>query len=105
MLCDTLTNVCEESLVKQQGFEWITHIVNYQKVAVSLKVICVFDTVEAKDKAEHSEYGEQLRQLIIDKLEEENIVFKNSAKQISFDSEEACEIQHQGNWNARLNSH
>lgn len=109
ILCDKLTEVCEETLItnqaKAEGFEWLTHTVNYQNVSASLKVICVFDTVAAMQKAENNHIGNELRQLIINKLAEQRIVFNNSIKQISFDNEEACETQHQGNWNVRFKSH
>ena len=104
-LCDKLTEVCEASLAKTAGFEWITHTVNYSNVSTSLNVICVFDTHASVEKAENNEHGRQLRQLIVDKLAQENIALKNLAKQISFDSEEACAAQHQENWDIRLSAH
>lgn len=38
-----LTQVCEIALKDIDGFQWLTHRVNYANFPRSLKVVCVFD--------------------------------------------------------------
>ena len=39
-----LTHVCEQSLKEINGFQWLTHLVNYKDFPRSLTVICIFET-------------------------------------------------------------
>ena len=41
-----LTEVCEVALKDINGFQWLTHVVNYSNFPKSLQVVCVFDTNE-----------------------------------------------------------
>ena len=43
-LITVLTDICENVLKKYDGFQFITHFVNYANFPHSLKIICVFDT-------------------------------------------------------------
>lgn len=42
-----LTEVCEAALKNGNGFQWLTHQVNYSNFPKSLQVICVFDINES----------------------------------------------------------
>lgn len=97
-----LTKVCEQSLKEVKGFQWITHLVNYKDFPRSLTIICVFDTQDQIEKLSNSPQQDYLRSLIVEQLNASGIRLHNLQKQIKFDSEEACQIEHAGKWNRRL---
>lgn len=97
-----LTQVCEVALKDIQGFQWLTHTANYNNFPQSLKVVCVFDSNESLDSYRQSQYNYKLVSLIKSELEGMQIRLKNIEKHITYDSEENCERQHNGNWAARL---
>ncbi|KZN30442.1 hypothetical protein N480_05675 [Pseudoalteromonas luteoviolacea S2607] len=97
-----LTEACEEALKQYDGFQWLTHIVNYQRFPDSLSVICVFDNKAHLRLAINDDKGEQFKILIEGKLSSCNIKVKGIKKRILFDTEEACNNEHGGNWNKRL---
>ena len=39
-----LTDVCHSALEDIDGFEWLTHTVNFDQFPESLKIVCVFDS-------------------------------------------------------------
>jgi len=97
-----LTDVCEVALKQVDGFQWLTHSVNYSAFPRSLKVVCVFDTnqnlavfMSQKSKAE-------LTSLIKAKLSTVDVKVKNVADHIIYDTEQNCETEHQGKWADRL---
>ena len=97
-----LTDVCETALKQIDGFEWLTHLVNYANFPKSLQVICVFDTNQhlATFTANGGETG--LTDLIQSKLNGIGIKLKNPSNHISYDSEENCSKEHNGNWANRF---
>ena len=97
-----LTDVCEIALKEIEGFQWLTHTVNYDNFPKSLKVICVFDTKANVHTFMKSSKGQALNTLIQSKLEGLNIRFKNIDKHVSYDSEEACDEEYGRNWANRL---
>lgn len=97
-----LTQVCENALEEIEGFQWLTHIVNYSNFPKSLKIVCVFGTNESLDKYLLSEANNQLQSLIKRELSNLGIQFKNMVNHVLFDTEENCEKQHNGNWAQRL---
>ena len=97
-----LTQICENALEEIEGFQWLTHIVNYSNFPKSLKIVCVFDTNESLDRYLLSETNNQLQSLIKRELSKLNIQFKNMVNHVLFDTEENCENQHNGNWAQRL---
>lgn len=97
-----LTDVCEETLKTDIGFEWLTHTVNYNRFPASLKVICVFDRKHHLAKALGDGTDKILMENIKRKLASIDIKLANAKKQIFFDCEEDCQNQHQGNWEKRL---
>lgn len=97
-----LTAVCEQSLKEFNGFQWLTHLVNYKDFPRSLTVICIFDTKDQVSTLLNSPQHDYLLSLIVDQLKNSGIELPNNQKQIKFDSEEACNVEHAGNWNRRF---
>ena len=97
-----LTHVCEESLKAINGFQWLTHLVNYKDFPRSLTVICIFETQDQLVTLLNSPQHEYLINSIIDQLSAAGIQLPKKQKHIQFDSEEACLLEHAGNWNRRL---
>jgi len=98
----TLTNVCETALKNINGFQWLTHVVNFSDFPTSLKVTCVFDTNENLDSYIQSASNHYLQSLVKSEFNNIGIKFKNIANHVSFDTEENCDKQHNGNWAKRL---
>lgn len=97
-----LTDVCENALKHIDGFKWLTHTVNYSNFPNSLKVICVFDTNESLDNYLLSKSNNQLQLLVANELNRLGIKLKNITNHVLFDTEENCDLQHNGNWAKRL---
>ena len=64
-LVKVLTRVCEESLKKVDGFQWLTHLVNYKDFPRSLTVICIFETQDQINQLLGSSQHEGLMNSII----------------------------------------
>ena len=97
-----LTRVCEQSLKSFDGFQWVTHLVNYKDFPRSLTIICVFDRQDQVSKLLSSSNHDYLVSLIVEQLKSAGIQLPNAQQQIQFDSEEACNLEHAGKWNRRL---
>jgi hypothetical protein len=97
-----LTDVCEIALKEIEGFEWLTHTVNYDNFPRSLKVTCIFGTKDSLSSFTQSAKNQELITLIQSKLHSLNISFKDINKHIKYDTEEACDEDHDGNWERRL---
>jgi len=101
-----LTDVCETALKEIDGFQWLTHRVNYSSFPKSLKVVCVFDSNEnlalfmSKSSGENSH--NVLASLIQRKLAEEGVELKNISAHVAYDTEENCELENKGKWVERL---
>ncbi len=65
-----LTEVCETALKEVDGFQWLTHTVNYSNFPKSLKVVCVFDTDEQLSTFTRNSSKNSLTALIQVKLNE-----------------------------------
>ncbi len=87
-ICKILTDVCETALEKFDGFQWLTHLVNYSNFPNSLQVVCVFDTQENLERFMLSPHRDTMVKLIQVKLFEADVVINNSASQIVFRCEE-----------------
>lgn len=101
-IVSALTDACEDDLQDYEGFQWLTHIVNFNSFPDSLSIICVFDTQENLTKVIGSNAANDIKSAIEARLLSNNIKVKNIQRRILFDTEEACENQHNGNWNRRL---
>ena len=101
-ICQALTNACETAKQQVQGFQWLTHIVNYNQFPDGLSIICIFDTKAELDQARQQMKDQLIVSLIKNELEQINISFKEFNRHVSFDTEEACRAEHQGNWSKRF---
>ena len=97
-----LTDVCEIALKDIDGFRWLTHLINYTNFPKSLRVICVFNTEDNLKSFIQSSKNKELNSLIQSRLQDVNIKFKNIGEHISYDTDEACKKEHDGNWAVRL---
>lgn len=100
----SLTQVCDTALKEFSGFQWLTHIVNYDDFSQSLNIICVFDTNENLALFLSTKAQPSLTTLIQNTLKAVNIPIKNVNKHISYDTEENCRKEHKGKWGDRLNN-
>jgi len=97
-----LTDVCEAALKKVEGFQWLTHLVNFSDFPSSLKVVCIFDTNDNLKNYITSDSNPILSTLVQKKFQNTGIGIKNISRHISYDTEENCTKQHAGNWAVRL---
>lgn len=97
-----LNQVCELALEQVEGFVWLTHLVNYKSFPDSLNIICVFETDDELRLAQAKQDDVFMTDMIRQKLLDVGIRFNNIDRHITFDTEEACEREHKGNWNRRL---
>jgi hypothetical protein len=97
-----LTEVCKVALEDIDGFQWLTHLVQYANFPQSVQIVCVFDTNQQLASFNLSASKDQLSQLIQKKLLQINIKFKNFDEHISFDTEQNCANEHDGKWTERL---
>ncbi len=97
-----LTEVCHHALEDIDGFQWLTHTVNFDNVEQSLKVTCVFDSNRQLADYAKSNNKNYLVQLIASKLANIGLKLSNVNNQVELDSEESCRLYHAGNWQKRL---
>jgi hypothetical protein len=97
-----LTDVCETALKEIDGFQWLTHLVNYSHFPKSLKVVCIFDTNENLSNFMSNGSRKDLESLIQLKLAGISVNVKNVSDHIAYDTEQNCEHEHNGNWAERL---
>ena len=95
-----LTNICDNQLKSYEGFEWITHRVNYSNFPSSLKVVCVFDNNDQIAQLIQSNYDTKITSIISKALS--GLGIKLPTKFLEFDTEENCWRDNRGNWQSRL---
>ena len=83
-----LTEVCEIALNEVDGFQWITHLVNYKYFPESLSVVCVFGTDNDLSNILNTHQDDYLKKLIKERLGNVGIHIKNINRQVTFDTEE-----------------
>ena len=101
-VCKALTLACELSLHEVTGFVWLTHRANYTNFPASLVITCVFNTNAEVEAMKALQQDEILRASIQKHLLKVGVVVKNIKNSVHFDSEEACQKQHGGQWTDRL---
>jgi hypothetical protein len=101
-LVATLTEACEIAKAEITGFEWLTHQVDYQAFAKSLRVVWVFDTRANKALALSGGQDARMRELTTAALRDADVEPVNADRCVTFDSEEECHLQDRGNWAMRL---
>ncbi|WP_431025265.1 Fis family transcriptional regulator [Halomonas sp. H5] len=97
-----LMEACELALESVPGFRWLTHLADYQRFPDSLRIVCVFDSDDALARAREAREDDYLCQLLQAKLAAAAIKPAALRRQVRFDSEEACQREHKGNWKRRL---
>ncbi|MDZ7923772.1 MAG: Fis family transcriptional regulator [Marinagarivorans sp.] len=103
-LCKTLQDCCENHLKNLEGFTWITHQADYANFPASLLISCIFTTDANINTVQDSDSALVIKQHIQQKLLKSGVRLKDVRHQIRFDSEEACERDHGGNWTTRLSN-
>jgi len=88
-ICQALTKACEMAKDEVPGFQWLTHLVNYNQFPESLSVICVFDTKAELEQARQHKKNQLIVGFIKSELEQINIRFKEINRHISFDTEKS----------------
>ena len=101
-VCKALTIACETSLHDVAGFVWLTHRANYTNFPASLVITCVFNTDEEIEAMKALQQDETMMATIQKQLLKVGVVVKNINKSVHFDSEEACQAKHDGEWADRL---
>lgn len=102
-LIKALTLCCENFKIDVEGFQWLTHSLNFSNIEQSIKVICVFDTNDAINNAITHDQITYISNVLVACLKDLGININKPAKHIIFDSEENCDLSHAGNWQKRLN--
>ncbi|RUR35316.1 hypothetical protein [Vreelandella populi] len=103
-LVASLTDACEQAKAEVPGFVWLTHCVDYQHFPDSLVVIWVFDTDAHLASALKGDAKQRLHELTASALAEAGVALDSVARHIDFDSEQACQRAHGGDWQRRLRS-
>ena len=101
-LIGALKEVCETALEEFDGFQWLTHFVNYSYFPGSLSIVCVFDTNENLSKMYQRDTGDKFRALIKSGLDSVDIQVKDIKTHVNFDTEENCKKENDGKWHERF---
>jgi len=86
-ICQALTRACETAKAEVQGFQWLTHLVNYNQFPNSLSIICFFSTKDDLKQAYQDDKDQFIISLIKSELEQINIRLKDIKRHVSFDVE------------------
>ena len=87
-LVKALTEACETAKHQIDGFVWLTHAVDHEAFATSLKVVWVFDTQNNKDFALADGEAGYMVELTEKAFDKANVNVRNVASHVYFDSEE-----------------
>ena len=88
-ICKALAKVCETAKLEVQGFQWLTHFIDYNQFPDSLSIICIFGTNAELEQARQEMKDQVIYKLIKSELKQININFKDISRHILFDTEEA----------------
>ncbi len=86
-ICQALTKACEKAKNEVPGFQWLTHLVDYNQFPDSLSVICIFDTKAELEIAYQNQKDQLIISLIKSELEQINIRLKEISRHISMVTE------------------
>jgi hypothetical protein len=97
-----LTEACETAKAEIVGFSWLTHRLAPEDFPASLRITWVFE--READKAAAVAGDAKVRMLALTglALEQAGIQLDHPAWHVRFDSEEACQQSHGGDWSKRL---
>lgn len=101
-LREVLTDICEQTLKTYDGFLWVTHVVNFSNFPQSLKIVCVFDTNEQLETFVATQGKAEVQRVMHKALMQAGIKLKSIEKHLTFDTQENCERDHRGKWDARF---
>jgi hypothetical protein len=99
-----LTHACEQAKPLLPGFSWLTHEVDYQRFPESLIVTWVFDSHASLMNALKGDGRRYIADLTAEALAAAGLDVGAASQHLDFDSEEACEREHGGDWQRRLRS-
>ncbi|MFT5838742.1 MAG: hypothetical protein ACI9UT_001237 [Flavobacteriales bacterium] len=97
-----LTIVCDIAKHNIVGFEWLTHSANYSNFPASLVITCVLNKPLSIDVMLVNEQDIELRRQIQKQLLKAGILLKDVRRHVFFDTEQACLLEHNGDWKRRL---
>jgi hypothetical protein len=103
-LIKALTSACEKAKIEVSGFKWLTHVADYANFPSSLVVLCIFDDDSSLSKAKYAAQDLIIITFIHKALLNAGILLKSPKRHVRFDTEQACEREHQGNWKKRIHS-
>lgn len=99
-LIKKLTALCESTKSLGIGFSWLTH--SGQLSPLSLRITCVFLTNEQLKRATDNGDTKVIEREIQYELNKFFGKISNRQLRINFDTEETCQLSHNGNWQQRL---
>lgn len=97
-----LTQACEVAKTEISGFSWLTHDTGGQPFPAGLRVTWVFDTQASLDQALADGQERRIQELTCEAHRKAEITLSAKAMTVRFDTEEACQRSHSGNWALRL---
>lgn len=102
LLSQTLTEACETAKAELVGFQWLTHVVDYASFPASLQVIWVFDNEANRQAALAAGQAQRMTDFTAMALSEAGLRIEQVERHVSYDSEQACQRSHAGDWQKRL---
>ncbi|MFJ4455782.1 hypothetical protein ACIP1G_18090 [Pseudomonas sp. NPDC089392] len=97
-----LTEACETAKAEIVGFSWLTHRLDPDNFPASLRITWVFEHETDKTAAVAGDAKARMLALTSLALEQAGITLDHPAWHVRFDSEEACQRSHGGDWAKRL---
>ncbi|HCV41407.1 hypothetical protein N8H41_21280 [Pseudomonas vlassakiae] len=97
-----LTDACESAKAEILGFSWLTHRLDPDDFPASLRISWVFEREADKTAALAGKAQARMLALTAQALDEAGVQLDHVAWHVRFDSEEACNRNHAGDWNRRL---
>ncbi|MEO2281034.1 Fis family transcriptional regulator [Pseudoalteromonas pernae] len=101
-LREQLTELCEQHGKMITGFSWLTHHIDWKNPQASLTLTVIFEQDAELEAFMGSRERSQLEREIQSTLKSVGLSLKNTTKQLKYDTEEQCQLHHQGNWAKRL---
>ncbi|WP_312154364.1 hypothetical protein [Pseudomonas sp.] len=94
--------VCLTEACEIVGFTWLTHRLAPDNFPASLRITWVFEQEADKDAAVAGAAKARMLELTAQALSEAGVHLDHVAWHVRFDSEQACQHSHAGNWDRRL---
>jgi hypothetical protein len=88
----TLSDFCESEKDKEEGFDWVTHFVNYDDFPQSLSIVCIYD----KDSNLEKVNRKSILQDLSERLKAIDVKIKDMGRHVKFDTEENYKSQSAG---------